>query len=191
MATSTTSGDIVWSNWTSYDQGTSSATTTDTWSSWNDSGTSDTTWSYWCEDTILFSEEKSHAQKMQDKIWVEWSKHTQTIKKQEKKDAETTAKELLMDLIGKEQLKVYEETGRLFVKGKKFDYIIRKGSTILKIEKDKVVDLYVHISYKYPPTDNVIGLKLAIEAEEDNVLQMANASNRRNKPAELPIAACM
>lgn len=196
MATSQTSGDIAWLNWTSYDSGTTSATTTDTWGVWNDSSgtTTDTIWYYWNEDTVVypvFTEKKSHAQKMQDKIWTEWSKHKQEIRKQVKKDAETTAKELLMELIGEEQTKIYEETGRLFVKGKKFDYIIRKGERTLKIEKDKVVDLCVHIPTSYPLTDNVIGLKLAIENDEDNVLKMANVSNWRNKPEKLPMAACM
>jgi len=187
MATYQTS-DTTWSDW-AYDLGTTTATV---WDIWNEGTTypyfpdTSTVWYTWNEGTIYpyFSEKKSHAQKMQDKIWAEWSKHI-------KKNAEATAKELLMELIGEEQAKIYEETGRLFVKGKKFDYIIRKGERTLKIEKDKVVDLCVHIPTSYPLTDNVIGLKLAIENDEDNILRMANASNRRNKPEKLPMAACM
>jgi hypothetical protein len=112
---------------------------------------------------------------------------------QDRKDAETKAKELLMDLIGDEEIKVYEETGRLFVKGRKHDYIVNKGGFVQQITKDKMIDLCVHLEDRYamPETDNVIALKLALEAQEDKVLEMANVHNRNDRPSELPKSACM
>jgi hypothetical protein len=93
-----------------------------------------------------------------------------------KEEAENKAKELLLDLIGEEEMKVYEETGRLLVHGNKFDYIVQKFGYVKKIEKDKVVDLCVHLKdkYSFPESDNVIALKLLLEHDEDQVLKVAN-----------------
>jgi len=112
--------------------------------------------------------------------------------KKKREEAEKKAKDLLLDLIGEEQLKVYEETGRLFVKGKKYDYILKRGSTVQKIEKKKVIDLCVHLDNrtKFPETDNAIALKLMLENEEDKVLEMANFVSSQDKPKELPRCAC-
>jgi hypothetical protein len=120
---------------------------------------------------------------------------TSTISKREKerKAAEAKAKQLLLDLIGKEDLDIYNETGRLFVKGKKYDYIIQKEGFIKRVEKKKITDLCVHLDnrYKYPSTDNVIAMKLAIEADEAQVLKLANNHGSSKRPKTLPRAACM
>ncbi len=113
--------------------------------------------------------------------------------KEEKLLAETRAKELLLDLIGEEELKVYSETGRLFVKGKKFDYILQKTGFIQRIEKNKIVDMCVHLDnrFKFPETDNVVAMKLAIEEDEKGILKLANDHGSVKRPAELRKAACM
>lgn len=107
--------------------------------------------------------------------------------------AEARARNLLLDLIGEDELKVYQETGRLFVKGNRYDYIVRKTGTIQRIEKDKLTDLCVHLAsnHKCPKTDNVIALKLALESDEDEVLQLANNHGCCEKPDQIPRAACM
>jgi hypothetical protein len=110
--------------------------------------------------------------------------------------SENRAKELLLDLIGEDELKVYQETGRLFVKGKKFDYIIRRDKMmggLERIEKNRITDLCVHLkeNFKCPKTDNVIALKLAIESDEDKILELANSYSSHNRPDKLPKAACM
>lgn len=111
--------------------------------------------------------------------------------KEQKEAAEAKAKELLLDLIGKEELAVYEETGRVFVKGRKHDYIVQRTGFVQQIQKGKVQDLCAHINKsKYPLTDNVVGLKLLIESDEDQFLKIANRHSSRTIE-ELPKAACM
>ena len=113
-----------------------------------------------------------------------------------KQAAEAKAKQLLLDLIGSEQLKVYEETGRLFVRGNQHDYILQKGGLVTQVGKDRVIDMCVHLAerYSYPETDNVVGLKLMLEGEDEGkVLKMANyhQHSSRDRKEELPLAACM
>jgi len=204
MATST------WGTWTSTTSSTAISATS-MWYSWNDANATDytaatsatcDTWTVWTSndepmyinDVVWTEIEKpTHQERMQSEIWKEWSSHIRAEKKVEKDSAEKKAKDLLLDLIGEDELKIYEKTGRLFVKGKKFDYIVINGGKVQKIEKDKITDLCVHLAErsKYPPTDNVISLKLAIEAEEDKVLRLANNHGSRDLPEELPLAACM
>lgn len=93
-----------------------------------------------------------------------------------RKKAEQKAQKLLGELIGEDELAVYEETKRLFVKGKKCDYIVPADGFVKAITKDKVIDLCIHLKEKdkMPHTDNVIALKMMIEADEDKVWNMAN-----------------
>lgn len=121
------------------------------------------------------------------------ARETDRITKMQKKreEAEAKAKDLLLDLIGENELAVYEETGRVFVKGRKHDYIVQKEGFVQQIQKDKVQDLCAHINKsKYPLTDNVVAMKLLIEADEDKFLKIANRHSSR-KVDELPKAACM
>ena len=105
--------------------------------------------------------------------------------------AEAKAKDLLLDIIGKDELVVYEETGRVFVKGRKHDYIVQREGFIQQIDKGKIQDLCASINKnKYPLTDNVVAMKLLIESDEDQFLEIANKQGSR-KYDELPKAACM
>ena len=99
----------------------------------------------------------------------------------------------MLDLIGEEDLKTYEKTGRLFVKGRRYDYIVQKTGFIKRIEKDKITDLCVHLDNpnRFPQTDNVVAMKLAIEADEDAILKLANNHGSKKRPKQLPEAACM
>lgn len=96
--------------------------------------------------------------------------------KKKREEAEEKAQELLSYMIGEKQMEVYRRTNKLFVKGKKYEYIIQKNGYIIKLEKNKVINLCVHLEKKYsmPLTDNVIAMKLRIENEEKNVLKLAN-----------------
>jgi len=108
-----------------------------------------------------------------------------------KAEAEGKAKELLLDIIGETELAVYEETGRVFVKGRKHDYIVQKEGFVQQIQKGKIQDLCAHINKsKYPLTDNVVAMKMLIESDEDKFLQIANRHSSHNVD-ELPKAACM
>jgi len=107
--------------------------------------------------------------------------------------AEDKAKRLLADLIGEDQLKVYERTGRVFVRGKDADYIIRRDGYVMQITKDKVTDLCVHLANRtaYPATDNVIGLMLALECDEQQITAKANRHGVQPRGAvAIPEAAC-
>jgi hypothetical protein len=196
MSTSATNYTITSSSSTSY-------TTTDTaWMTWTaDTGTTtgDYIWYKWVEAPVTSGgvvyygsadpEEvvevnvpkmtrdriRQRARTAQMAIERTWRKILADELQAEKEAAEVKAKELLLDLIGPEQLKVFEETGRLFVRGRNHDYIVREGHKhIRKITKDKVIDLCVHIPLSLPSTDNVIALKLALEADEDEVVRIAN-----------------
>ena len=116
----------------------------------------------------------------------------QQAKDKARQKAEEKAVKLLESLIG-DEIEVYKKTGRIFVKGKKGTYIVRKGRFVQKIEDDKIIDLCVHIksSYKCPKTDNVIALKMLLENDEDHVLKLANRIGSESLPDQLPLAACM
>lgn len=138
---------------------------------------------------VIPTVEEKRAKKMQRRIRHEWSKVLYDEEMEEKAEAELVAQELLLDLIGEDELKRYQETGRLFVKGRKFDYVLRNGGGVHRIHKDKVVDfvkkkkasgktICVHPkrSSIYPPTDNVITLKMWIENNEKEFLKIGNLS---------------
>lgn len=112
------------------------------------------------------------------------------IQRQREK-AEQKAKSLLLDLIGEKELEIYERTGRVFVRGKKHDYIVQRDGFVRQIQKDKIQDLCAHINTNvYPKTDNVIALKMLIESDEDKFLKTANPQGFRELKS-LPKAACM
>ena len=90
---------------------------------------------------------------------------------------------------------VYKETGRVFVRGKEYDYIIPKGDGfITKIGKDKVYDMCVHLEKRssMPATDNVVAMKLFLENNEKEALRLANIHGTYDKMGyDLPAAAGM
>lgn len=213
------SHDYVWSSWNTATI-TSSATTTDTWRTWcgtSTSATSDSiyasdctiTWSNWnkqhytiAEERVLTQEEREAEElAVAEQREARWQQDLENQAKwekleEEKAAAEKVAKELLEIFIGKDQMKVYEETGRVFVKGKDCDYHIIRGSgyNIRKIEKDRVKDLCVHLKDRnsMPETDNVIALLLHLKADEKKILELANdhGDSRDTPRHNLPLAAC-
>ena len=108
-----------------------------------------------------------------------------------RKQAEVKAKELLMDIIGEKELEVYEKTGRVLVKGRENDYIIRKGGIVQKVMKDKVQDICIHLRDRYalPETDNVISLMLLAKADEEELDQIGNKHRLQPRPEEFPECA--
>jgi len=115
----------------------------------------------------------------------------QAYVKKQKEQAEEVAQVLLGELIGDEQLEIYQDTGRIFVNGEKHSYLITKSGGVQRVEKGKIIDLCVHVSEKIllPPTDNVIGLAMHIKADEKDFNKVANASRPQPKPKLLPLAA--
>lgn len=180
--TSTSGNNTVWYTWSDTYQASTTYTTTstsdDTWDSWNDTYESEC---IVCEDATPINIPAPSVQRYKEF-------------EEKRKKAEAKAVELLEVLLGKEQTKIYIETGRVFLKGKKFDYHIVKqdGFNIRKIEKDKVTDLCIHLRNKSecPPTDNVVALLLALQDDEDGVLEMANDHGESDdKYDALPMAA--
>jgi len=128
------------------------------------------------------------------------------VKRRETIAAESKARELLEDLIGEEQMRIYKETGRILVHGDNYDWLISnyqhqggakvdnyfeltRNVKIQRIEKDKIVDLCVahkhdHEKKRIPISDQVIGFLLRVQADEENLKQTAN--NRGSHDLKLP-----
>jgi hypothetical protein len=111
----------------------------------------------------------------------------------QKAHAEEKANVLLAELIGNKEHEIYLRTGRLFVSGEHNDYIMYREGDMKRIEKDKIVDMCVHLKNKhmFPKTDNVIALMLSLQHNEKHVLKIANDMRSRELPEVLPLAACM
>ena len=192
--TTSTSTDVVWSTWTSSDATSYSSTSTAfsdnqnyVWRTWTSDVTEVVTYHSNYSNVVQptawrdrRTTEEKRAQKAQQTIEREWRKIKAQEFKEEKEHAELTAQKLLEDLISEEEMAVYKETGLLVVKGRKFDYVLRKGGGVYRVEKGKVCALVrsycIHLreKYNYPETDNVIALKLFLEADEENFLGTAN-----------------
>lgn len=197
--------DVVWCTWTdaTASSTTASYTTHDVWENWNTSGTdytytyssdtsADTAWGIWVSsnpkvidysyyraEEIRLPEktvEQKRAERVQHDINKLWGDIRIMEEHRRKEQAELTAQSLLEDLISKEDLEYYRETGRLLVKGRKYDYVIFKDAGVYRVDKDKIHDLCIHLKkqYGFPKTDNVISLKLLIEANEKEFLKTAN-----------------
>lgn len=211
-STSTTGTNAIWDHWV--DVCTTSLHTIDStyadiaWGNWNDTYTSTATtstndefvWYEWVQDAGVYQPAgrgRVHATPVahQGRIIRPSVNQPERYRKleEERKKAALKARDLLMDLIGEDQMKLYEETGRLYVKGNKFDYVVRRRGGVEKIAKDKVSDLCVHLSnkYKFPDEDNVVALKMMLEGDEDEILRLANESYIRDRPSALGRAACM
>ena len=133
------------------------------------------------------STEALRASKAQAKIRNEWNKILTKERVQAREEAEFVAQDLLLDIVGEDELQRYNETGRLFVRGKEYDYVLQKGGGVHRIEKDKVIDFlkkkeatgrYICVhpkgNFNFPETDNVITLKLWIENNEEKFLGIGN-----------------
>jgi len=120
--------------------------------------------------------ERERQRAEEDRLRAEQA-HREFAEAQRKKAAaEVTAQELLEQLLTPEEFALYREHGRVLVKGRDADYLLTKGTGhIRRIQKGKVEDLCLHIRDKteYAPSDNVIGMKLYIEAKEREFNQRA------------------
>ena len=139
---------------------------------------------------IRMQQEQFRAQLEQDRFYFEQS--CIPIPSPEDSGAEKKALKLLGRIIAAKDLEVYKQTGRLFVKGRDGDYLVRNGRTMQKIEGNKLIDLCVHIDHRFkcPPTDNVIGLKFLLEDDDGKIVRLANKLGE-NKLDKMPRAACM
>ncbi|MDY6894023.1 MAG: hypothetical protein SVO01_01185 [Thermotogota bacterium] len=199
-STACSCNDYIWSTWV---DGTSSSTCIDSsevWTTWTGGYVIcvDSAWDSWnspSEHTYVHdyasvreeSQEERQRRVERERIQREENRTRYEKLLEEKKKAEEKAKQLLLDLIGEDQLKVYEETGRVLVKGRQYDYIIQKHGFIKRIEKDKIQDICVHLENKnkYPDTDNVIAMMLSLKADENGVNKLANLHGSYEKTDEV------
>ena len=146
----------------------------------------------------------THTQNMQLKINREWDRHCRKekyaeqekrrlIQVREREVAEDKAVTLLESFIGKKEVEIYKNTGKLYVKGKNGLYIAKKGGGIQKVEGNKVISYCVHLERKWkcPPTDEVVAMKFLLEEDDKNVIKIANRMSTHEYGDKLPIAACM
>jgi hypothetical protein len=191
-STSAASSDYTWSQWIGPTSGCTTSSSSDyVWYSWTsstaDSSSTSAIWDSWVFSvsgntyTVVDSYKERTAEeerKFQQELRREQEEYHKKYQKieEEKKAAEEKAKKLLFDLIGEDQSEIYNKTGQVLVKGKKYDYLVPKTGFIKRIEKDKVTNLCVHLRdrFSYPETDNVVAMMLAIKADEDWVNQLAN-----------------
>ena len=117
------------------------------------------------------------------------------IQHEERRRAELKAQELLFDLIGEVQTKLFNDTGRLLVKGEKFDWLISKSGVsdraqvrIQKVKKDKIIDLCVRIDDPVPPSDRIITFALRAKYDEEAFEKTAN-NTRVNENQVIPECA--
>jgi hypothetical protein len=203
-ATSTTtyytiSAGTVWTDWVSTGTTTSSTASGDTvvWKYWSSAEKHDYAYSTWTDqiEAIKETREQRRAREAQAQIEEQERADKARAVEEARKQAELTAQKLLEDLITEEEMEVYLKTGKLLVKGRKHDYILSKGfqADVVKIEKGKVVDLKsyrkkvkgtsycVHPvdQHKLPETDKVIAMKIALESEEESIMNRANARGER------------
>jgi len=123
------------------------------------------TWQEWVQE----SREQIRAREAQQRINRTWDK-------MEKSEAEQTAEVLLGELIGEDQLEVYHKTGRVIVKGKKQDYLLRKGFIPRILKKNSVQDICIHLRDRHlvPKTDQVITDLLGFRYAEGYMLDKGN-----------------
>lgn len=115
------------------------------------------------------------------------------LREREKKQAEDRASQLLLDLIGKVQYQIYEKTGKLLVHGRKHDWLIHKYGRVHRLEKDRVIDLCVHLrrKWEFPSGDNVIAMALAAHSNEKKLVQLAHITGEQSKFDVFPECAVM
>ena len=145
---STTTADYVWHNWND------TSGTSYTYSSNTTAG--DDTWHYWVGDSavipyqvvkevepakeyqeIVIGQEKTSEQQRADKVQQiinrQWRDYLIEEDRKQKELAELTAQSLLEDLVEEDYFKVYKETGRLVVHGRKHDYVLVKGKGVYRV----------------------------------------------------------
>lgn len=187
----------TWNHWC---DATSTATTTvSSASSGGTATTTDTTWTSWQEtDRYVVAEPAglNIGPLVRDRVAHLYRSNQRRIESEwrdmERRAAEVTAQALLEDLLDDDQLEVYQETGRVLVKGRKHDYVVRRNNTtIKKLGKGQVADLCCHLQNRYkrdmPATDNTIAKILAIKADEERFNKLANV--HRKYHGTLPKAA--
>lgn len=176
--------DTSWGDWCSYD--TSNTTSTSAWATWTSDSTSYRT-QY--EAVPVVEEDPEVLRRRREEQEKQARERERAAKK-----AEAKANTLLRLIIGPTQWKIYRKTGRIIVQAKDGQFLIEKGGKVTRIERDKLIDLCVHLERKsdMPATDNVVALALWAAADGYRLKETANVIRSRPRTADpLPEAASM
>jgi hypothetical protein len=194
--------DDAWVSWTTTSGTTaSSETNNEVWYYWTSDSTTDCTvrivdsagaWDKWNSDTyrVTYGDystpvvdqrrervKRKRAQRRAERGTRKF-KAREAMRLIEIKKAEEKAQELLLDLIGPVDMAIYKRTGRVFVKGREFDWLLQTEGNrcrLQKVTKDKIHDLCIHMSdYKMPKTDQVVGFLLNAKFNEKHLDKTAN-----------------
>jgi len=96
--------------------------------------------------------------------------------------SERRALRLFEDILGPEQRRVFENTGRLFVRGQKYGWLIySRPHQIIKLEKDEFVYLCINLAggnNSVPDADRVLAFGLMAKYDEERLNREANELNR-------------
>jgi hypothetical protein len=143
-------------------------------------------WTYWAGNIPVHAAPKEKPEQKRER------KRKERLAKLKARRRVNRSLILLDTLIGRGQRRVYERTGRILVKGKEFDYLLYKEGDVRRVEKDKIVDLCVHIKdkFRYPEADNLVALILTIRANEKHFNKLANLKRTVDRRADsIPEAA--
>ena len=128
-------------------------------------------------EMVARQQEEATAQMQAERRRAEVQENKWRKQQEERKKAEATAKAMLLDIIGEKERSIYEETGQVYVQGRRHGYIIRNWGHVKRIEGNgQIREFCVHLAenFKYPDTDNVIALLMAIKYDENRLLRTAN-----------------
>jgi hypothetical protein len=131
------------------------------------------------------------------RLFKEWKKDN------EERLSEQKALELFEDVFGKDVAKTYRETGRVLVKGRKYDWLLTSKTEkernesgmfggkvqVQRIEKDKIVDICVYTKTKVPPTDQIVSYALRAKFDEKNFLETGNDMGRKERDKKEQLCA--
>jgi hypothetical protein len=168
------SADAAWSNWTTATCSGNSIT----WDNTDGDITISNCWFYWNDETGTTTVHRA----AETEETLRQRRILEEEVKQQKDAADMRAIALLQDLITEEEFAIYEQYGRLLIKGREFDYLVQRDSgRVVRLEKDKVVDLCMHLEdyHAYSKHDNVIAMKLFITTREKQFNQEANRCQER------------
>ena len=163
-----------------YVDGTTSADST--WTTWSITTSSDnTTWTSWSGDCDTEPLPETDEQRVErERQEAEWERERKSEEKKQK-NAEKKAKKLLMGLISKADYRKFCDLGYIDVEGKSGKlYRIEPGCQVKVFESKTKLNIYIDSlcilteDTNLPLADEVIWKKLMVEANEKQLLKIAN-----------------
>lgn len=193
--------DSVWMSWTTATSATTISScavyygSDQTWNSWNSgcnstsisantymSGDSYTIWGNWNHVSQRHGiQEETDEQRLQRQCLEERMRQNEVERQRKYAEADEKAKKLLEECLDEEQKKTFRKDSFFLFEVKSGNrYKINKGCSrnIQQVDKEGKVlrHLCIHPRNNVPVYDTMLAQKLALEAEEEKVLKVANIS---------------